>query len=146
MAKKVSKKKESLPMEEMLWKACDALRGSIEPSEYKHVVLSLIFLKYAGFHFEKRRQEIIADGLEDFVDRVEFCKSASLNGKGGIKEKGYSLVPSKYIEFVNRDETVDYDTRMKELQSELSDILRAEAESRAAVLDVFKSLGYEINI
>lgn len=59
-------------MEEVLWKACDALRGSIEPSEYKHVVLSLIFLKYAGYHFEKRRQEIIADGLEDFVDSVEF--------------------------------------------------------------------------
>ena len=72
MAKKATNKKESLPMEEMLWKACDALRGSIEPSEYKHVVLSLIFLKYAGFHFEKRRQEIIADGLEDFVDSVEF--------------------------------------------------------------------------
>lgn len=72
MAKKTQNKKEALPMEEVLWKACDALRGSIEPSEYKHVVLSLIFLKYAGFHFEKRRQEIIADGLEDFVDSVEF--------------------------------------------------------------------------
>ena len=72
MAKKATNKKDNLPMEEVLWKACDALRGSIEPSEYKHVVLSLIFLKYAGFHFEKRRQEIIADGLEDFVDSVEF--------------------------------------------------------------------------
>ena len=72
MAKNAQNKKEALPMEEVLWKACDALRGSIEPSEYKHVVLSLIFLKYAGFHFEKRRQEIIADGLEDFVDSVEF--------------------------------------------------------------------------
>ena len=72
MAKKAQNKKEALPMEEMLWKACDALRGSIEPSEYKHVVLSLIFLKYAGFHFEKRRQEIIAAGQEAFVDNVAF--------------------------------------------------------------------------
>ena len=72
MAKKATNKKDNLPMEEVLWKACDALRGSIEPSEYKHVVLSLIFLKYAGFHFEKRRQEIINDGLEDFVDSIEF--------------------------------------------------------------------------
>lgn len=63
MAKKATNKKENLPMEEVLWKACDALRGSIEPSEYKHVVLSLIFLKYAGFHFDKRRREIINDGL-----------------------------------------------------------------------------------
>ena len=59
-------------MEEMLWKACDALRGSIEPSEYKHVILSLIFLKYAGFHFGKRRQEIIDAGQEAFVDNVAF--------------------------------------------------------------------------
>lgn len=53
---------------------------------------------------------------------------------------------SKYIEFVNRDESVDYDTRMKELQSELADILRQEAESREVVLNVFKSLGYEIKL
>lgn len=51
MAKKATNKKENLPMEEVLWKACDALRGSIEPSEYKHVVLSLIFLKYCRFPF-----------------------------------------------------------------------------------------------
>lgn len=35
---------------------------------------------------------------------------------------------------------------MKELQGELTDILRKEAESRAAVLEVFKSIGYEIKI
>lgn len=38
-------------MEEMLWNACDALRGSIELSEYKHIALSLIFLKYVEFYF-----------------------------------------------------------------------------------------------
>ena len=73
----------------------------------------------------------------------EFCYSASFDE---VKAKGFSLVPSKYIEFVNRDETIDYDTRMKELQGELTDILRKEAESRAAVLEVFKSIGYEIKI
>ena len=35
---------------------------------------------------------------------------------------------------------------MKKLQSELSDILRQEAESRDAVLNIFKSLGYEIEL
>lgn len=78
MAEKVQNKKEALPMEEMLWKACDALRGSIEPSEYKHVVISLIFLKYAGLHFEKRRQEIIAAGQEVFVDNVAFYKAKNV--------------------------------------------------------------------
>lgn len=80
---------------------------------------------------------------ETYTDVPEFCHSASFDE---VKEKGFSLVPSKYIEFVNRDETMDYDTRMKELQAELSDILRKEAESREAVLNVFKSLGYEIEL
>lgn len=31
-----------------LWKSADKLRGSVEPSEYKHVVLSLFFLKFAS--------------------------------------------------------------------------------------------------
>lgn len=59
-------------MEETLWEACNKLRGSIESSEYKHVVLSLIFLKYAGDHFEKRRQEIVDEGHEVFADNVAF--------------------------------------------------------------------------
>lgn len=52
-------------MEEVLWKACDALRGSIEPSEYKHVVLSLIFLKYAGFILANGA--LSADGTEGAI-------------------------------------------------------------------------------
>ena len=65
-------------MEESLWESCNKMRGSIEPSEYKHVVLSLIFLKYASDHFEKRREEIIADGMEDFVDMVEFYEAKNV--------------------------------------------------------------------
>jgi hypothetical protein len=32
---------------EALWQTADKLRGSIDAAEYKHVVLGLIFLKYA---------------------------------------------------------------------------------------------------
>jgi len=35
------------------------LRGTVESSEYKHVVLSLIFLKYVSDKFEERMQELI---------------------------------------------------------------------------------------
>lgn len=35
-------------MEDALWGACDKLRGTVEPAEYKHVVLSLIFLKFVN--------------------------------------------------------------------------------------------------
>ena len=59
-------------MEEALWKSADKLRGSVEPSEYKHVVLSLFFLKFASDKFEAQRAGIIAGGMEKFVDNVAF--------------------------------------------------------------------------
>ncbi|MBY5775650.1 SAM-dependent DNA methyltransferase [Rhizobium leguminosarum] len=52
---------------EALWAAADKLRGSIDASEYKHVVLGLIFLKYISDAFETRRAalraELQGDGL-----------------------------------------------------------------------------------
>ena len=65
-------------MEESLWQSCNKMRGSIEPSEYKHVVLSLMFLKYAGDHFEQRRSEIIAEGHAAFADMVEFYEAKNV--------------------------------------------------------------------
>lgn len=53
-------------------------------------------------------------------------------------------MPSKYIEFLNRDESVDFDTKMRELQAEMSELLAEEARSREEVLKLFKNLGYEI--
>jgi len=71
MAKKaVFKKIKSI--EETLWQSCDKLRGSIEPSEYKHVVLGLIFLKFASDKFEERRKEIIAEGHEKYIEMKDF--------------------------------------------------------------------------
>lgn len=70
MAKVVDKKEAA--MEETLWKAADKLRGSVEPAEYKHVVLSLFFLKFASDKFEARRLELIAEGKEKYLDFAEF--------------------------------------------------------------------------
>lgn len=69
MAKKITKSKS---IEETLWDSANKLRGSVESAEYKHIVLSLIFLKFAGDTFEERKQELIADGKEQFTEMVEF--------------------------------------------------------------------------
>lgn len=58
--------------EESLWESANKLRGSVEPSEYKHVVLSLIFLKFVSDTFEARKKEIIAEYGEQYVDMVDF--------------------------------------------------------------------------
>jgi type I restriction enzyme M protein len=69
MAKKEKKQKS---IEETLWQSCDKLRGAVEPAEYKHVVLGLIFLKFASDKFEQRREELITEGKEKYVEQKEF--------------------------------------------------------------------------
>ena len=84
------------------------------------------------------------EGYEETYENIpEFCYSASFNE---VSEKSFTLVPSRYIEFINRDENVDFDTKMKTLQAELQDLLVAEEKSKADLLSVFKELGYEIEL
>lgn len=47
-----------LPAATALFEAANKLRGSVESSEYKHLVLGLVFLKYVSDSFERRRQEL----------------------------------------------------------------------------------------
>lgn len=68
----MAKKESTKSMEETLWDSANKLRGTVESSEYKHVVLSLIFLKFASDKFEKRRKALIADGKEKYVEMKEF--------------------------------------------------------------------------
>lgn len=58
MARPAAKPKQVKTLEQRLWDAADALRGNQEPSEYKHVVLGLVFLKYISDRFEERRKAI----------------------------------------------------------------------------------------
>jgi type I restriction enzyme M protein len=56
-----ARKVEAKPLERKLWDAADALRSNQDASEYKHVVLGLLFLKYISDRFEGRRSEIEAE-------------------------------------------------------------------------------------
>lgn len=79
---RAAKPKPTKTLEQTLWEAADKLRGNQEPSEYKHVVLGLVFLKYISDRFEERRTtletELAAEGikperLQDFLeDRDEY--------------------------------------------------------------------------
>lgn len=80
---------------------------------------------------------------QGYKDIPEYCKSATLDE---VIAKDYSLVPSKYIEFVNRDENIDFDEKMKNLQAEFSELLKQEEQSKQELLKVFKELGYEIKL
>ena len=112
-------------------------------------------LRQMGIPFEKKYIELDAktrdtvtrtyhnwqqEGYEQtYHNEPEYCYSATLNE---IEQKGWSLVPSKYIEFRNRDEQIDFDTKMKQLQTELRDLLQQEEESKRELKGLFISLGY----
>lgn len=78
---------------------------------------------------------------QNYEDIPEYCYSATIDE---IRKKDYSLVPSKYIEFVNRDEGLDYDEQMKTLQTELKSLFEEEEKLKTEVRKVFKDLGYKI--
>jgi len=82
-----------------------------------------------------------APSLQDYHDEPEFCYSAT---RDEIERKGWSLVPSKYIEFRNRDEQIDFGTKMQELQTEMRDLLQREEESKKELKELFGKLGYKL--
>lgn len=57
--RKVSSNGANLGFEAKLWTAADKLRGNMEPSDYKHVSLGLIFLKYISDAFEAKREALL---------------------------------------------------------------------------------------
>src|SRR5829696_3372865 len=59
-------------LEAELWKTADALRGSMDASEYKHVVLGLVFLKYISDAFEEHRAKLLGQAGADPEDRDEY--------------------------------------------------------------------------
>ena len=65
-------KQQTKSMEETLWDSANKLRGTVESSEYKHVVLALIFLKFTSDKFEERRKELIAEGKDKYLEMAEF--------------------------------------------------------------------------
>ncbi|MDE0600946.1 MAG: class I SAM-dependent DNA methyltransferase [bacterium] len=72
MAKQANDSGTNLGFEAQLWAAADKLRGNMEPSDYKHVALGLIFLKYISDAFEAKRAELLQDKLADAEDPEEY--------------------------------------------------------------------------
>ena len=128
-----------------------------ETRQYRDRENEILFmdLRQMGEPFEKKYTQFSDDDIQKVVSTYhqwqveeienvpEFCYAATLEE---VEKKDFSLVPSKYIEFVNRDENMDFDEKMQKLQNEFADLLKAEAQSKNDLLNVFKELGYEIEL
>ena len=62
----------NLGFEAEMFKAADKLRGNMEPSDYKHVALGLIFLKYISDAFEARHKALLAEDSQTAEDKDEY--------------------------------------------------------------------------
>lgn len=61
-----------------------------------------------------------------------------------IKENGWSLVPSKYIEFIDHDLEIDFPVEMQRIQNEMRKVIKQEKESQRMLEDAFRGIGYEL--
>lgn len=68
----MAKEKLVASLEDKLWAAADKLRGSIDASKYKNIVLGIIFLKYISDRFEHRYNELVTEGQGFENDRDEY--------------------------------------------------------------------------
>lgn len=62
-----------------------------------------------------------------------------------IEQQGWSLVPSKYIEFIDHDLDIDFNAEMSRIQAEMRDVLAQEKQSQKMLEDAFRGIGYGID-
>ncbi len=96
-----------------------------------------------------------------YKDVPEFCQSCTIDEiRNGVtdkkqKENGtnidlkeneslWSLVPSKYIEFIDHDLEIDFPKEMARIQQEMKELLKEEKASQKQLEDAFRGIGYGI--
>ena len=87
-----------------------------------------------------------------YEDVPEFCKSVKILKRDkvcsediSIEDKDFSLAPSKYIEFIDRDLGIDYAKEMARIQDEMRLLMVSEELSQSMLKDAFRGIGYDID-
>jgi len=74
----MANKSKELNIEDKLWSAADELRGSMDASEYRNVVLGLIFLKYVSDSFEEKYSEILNSEYPDDAEDPDMYLASNI--------------------------------------------------------------------
>ena len=124
---------------EILFMDLRTWRDNAVKGENKKKVLISPEQIYKASEIYHRWQEDGTDG--ENYEVPELYRSVS---KAEIAENGYSLVPSKYIRFIDHDLDIDYKAEMKRIQAEMKDIVSKERESQTRLTEAFRGIGYGI--
>ncbi|HZV74435.1 MAG TPA: N-6 DNA methylase [Conexibacter sp.] len=87
-----------IPAEKALFESADALRGSVESAEYKHLALGLVFLKYVSDSFAVRRAQLDAltrDPDSEWYVEEEQDRSAVLEERDEYRAENVFWIPAK---------------------------------------------------
>ena len=134
---------QEIGFEKEIWDAADELRGSMDASEYKHVVLGLIFLKYISDKFEDKYQELVEEG-DGFEEDRDFYDA---EGIFYVPEEARWNEIAKHAHQPDNGIIIDNAMRAIERENEqLKDILPKTFGSRdinseklGAVIDIFSN-------
>ena len=66
-------------------------------------------------------------------------------GMAEIEKNGWSLIPSKYIEFIDHDLEIDFAAEMGRIRKEMSEVLAREKQSQKMLVKAFKGIGYGLD-
>lgn len=105
----------------------------------------------------KKKVRLIADQIERAASIYHAWQNEGIDGThyeepelyrsvgiAEIEQNGWSLVPSKYIEFIDHDLEIDFSSEMKRIQQEVRDVLALEKQSQEMLVKAFKGIGYAI--
>lgn len=106
----------------------------------------------------KKKVRLAKDQIEHAADIYHTWQSVGIDGTNyevpelyrsvGIEEiesKGWTLTPSKYIEFIDHDLDIDYDKEMARIQLEMQELMKQEKKSQQMLEDAFRGIGYDID-
>ena len=106
----------------------------------------------------KKKVQLSAEQITKATDIYRKWQSEGTDGKNyefpelyrsvgmeEIESKGWTLTPSKYIEFIDHDLDIDYEKEMARIQAEMRDIMKQEKESQKMLENAFNGIGYGID-
>lgn len=93
----------------------------------------------------KRASEIYFRWQAEGTDGANYAEPELYRSVGfdTLEKNNFSLVPSRYIEFKDRDTDIDYHQVLTETASVVSDLLKRQRENDATLRNALKTLGYE---
>jgi type I restriction enzyme M protein len=106
---------------------------------------------------QKKKVQLITEQIQRVADIYHQWQSEGTNGMNfaipelyrsvgidEIKQNNWTLIPSKYIEFIDHDLEIDYPKEMSRIQQEMKELLLREKESQTMLEEAFKAIGYGI--